>query len=331
MISGRKKFYIQDSLITLVWCHIQNSGIQLFNSRIKQLSIWCQYYPHIVLRSPQSKTTMKSFAESLMIELHQQLTLYKTDIDNVIRQTELSIKITIETIEKLKTNFHNHTFENKAEEIEFFKTIKPNFSAKLIYYNEIYNIELAKPSGTKKSIKKYYRSQLQKLKLFYKENLEFYRYYRAGNTNLDKKYFIRGKHDIKLTLDSSYFQSDYSFSTSHDFKVAQIKANEAIRTYLENQLKKPKQRKVPDDILKWTGSKVALVELLYALHAENIFNNGNANLKDIANCFETIFHIELKQFNRIYLEIRNRKTIEKTHFLNTLKEKLLIRIENSDK
>ena len=39
----------------------------------------------------------------------------------------------------------------------------------------------------------------------------------------------------------------------------------------------------------WTGSKVALIELLYALHSEKVFNNGTSDLKDIAEYFEKIF------------------------------------------
>jgi len=40
--------------------------------------------------------------------------------------------------------------------------------------------------------------------------------------------------------------------------------------------------------LNWTGSKVALIELLYALHSEGVFNNGAADLKDLVEYFENI-------------------------------------------
>ena len=36
-------------------------------------------------------------------------------------------------------------FRNAGEEIHFFKDIKPQFVSKLIYYNEVYNIETNKP------------------------------------------------------------------------------------------------------------------------------------------------------------------------------------------
>ena len=112
------------------------------------------------------------------------------------------------------------------------------FAGRLIYYNEIYNIETNKPYGSKKTLRKYYNTELLKLKTFFDENQEFYRYYRTNNRCLDKKYFIRGKYDIKLTLDSFYFQADQRFSTSHDYKLAKILANDLIKNYLESEIAK---------------------------------------------------------------------------------------------
>jgi hypothetical protein len=265
-----------------------------------------------------------------MAELKQQFQTINLETTNTIKQTELCIKVTIKTIEKLKTFFNNYNFKNRFEEIEFFKNIKPVFAAKLIYFNEIYNIEIAKPSGSKKAIKKHYNNHLQKLKLFHKENIEFYKYYRAGNDSLDRKYFLRGKHDIKLTLDSFYFQSDYSFATSHDYKVAKIIANDEIQSFLNANLKSLKQPISTDKKLKWSASKAALVELLYALDTVGVFNEGKSSLNETAAALQSFFNIELGQFNRTYLEIRNRKAIEKTHFLDTLKENLIKRIESAD-
>ncbi|WP_284653517.1 RteC domain-containing protein [Flavobacterium terrisoli] len=273
---------------------------------------------------------MKSYSESLMAELTLQLQTINSETTNTIKQIELSIKVTIKTIEKLKSFFNKYHFETKSEEIQFFKIIKPEFAAKLIYFNEIYNIEIARPSGSKKAIKKHYNNHLQKLKQSHKENIEFYKYYRAGNDSLDKKYFLRGKHDIKLTLDSFYFQSDYSFATSHDYKVAMIIANDEIQSFLNANLKSLKQPTSTDKKLKWSASKAALVELLYALDTVGVFNDGKSSLNETVGAMQSFFNIELGQFNRIYLEIRNRKTIEKTHFLDTLKENLIKRIENAD-
>ncbi|WP_338378740.1 RteC domain-containing protein [uncultured Flavobacterium sp.] len=280
---------------------------------------------------------MKNFSEGLLASLEKQLEIiYKVD-DKPIVRAKKAIKATINTFEELKTFVLKYGFKSKEEEIEFFKKIKPKVASKLIYYNEIYNIEINKPSGSNKAIKKYYTKEQTKLKDFYYSNKEFYKYYRSGSNSLDKKYFLRRKHDIRLTLDSFYFQSDYSFATSHDYKVAQIVAHQALEEYLESKLKKhqiqnstkPKQAHLSSP-LQWTGSKVALVELMYALHTEGVLNNGNLSLNETAKNMEVVFNIEIGQFNRIFSEIKKRKTIEPTSFLNNLKQNLTKKIQEAD-
>ena len=39
-----------------------------------------------------------------------------------------------------------------------------------------------------------------------------------------------------MSLDNYYFETDTNFTTSHDFKVAKILANDLLQLYLENQL-----------------------------------------------------------------------------------------------
>jgi hypothetical protein len=277
---------------------------------------------------------MKLFSESLMSEVNIQLKNIHSETEEPILYAEHAIKILIQAFEKLKTEFLKYTFKNKAEEINFFREIKPQLAAKLIYYNEIYNIETGKPFGTKKTIRKHYNTELIKLLAFFKENAEFYKYFKTGNQSLDNKYFIRGKHDLRHTLDSFYFQADQRFSTSHDYKVARILANDKIKTYLENEIskleKKPNNvRTTNTKTQKWTGSKVALIELIYALHTEGVFNNGTSELKEVTSFFESAFNVDLGQFNRTFLEIRSRKS-ERTKFLNTLKEKLILRMDDAD-
>lgn len=278
---------------------------------------------------------MKLFSEHLLSELDKQLQNIHSKTDNPVQYAELAIKTLIPIFENLKTEFLKHSFENKSEEISFFRDTKPQFATKLIYYNEIYNIETGKPFGSKKAIRKYLNLELMKLQAFYDENKEFYKYYRTDNKSLDHKYFLRGKHDLRHTLDSFYFQADNRFSTSHDYKVAKILANEKIKTYIETEILKLEQKEKTNSnntntkTQKWTGSKVGLIELIYALHTEGVFNNGTSELKEVATFFETTFNIDLGQFNRAFLEIRARKS-ERTKFINTLKEKLILRMEDAD-
>jgi hypothetical protein len=279
---------------------------------------------------------MKLFAESLMSELEHQLKLIHLETENQVQLAEQAIENSVAVLDKLKTFFIKYKRLNKKEEIEFFRDIKPKFTSKLIYYSEIYTIETNKPLGSQKTIGKYYKAELNKLKVFFKKNREFYCYYRTGNNCLDNKYFIRAKYDLKLMVDSFYFQADHRFTTSHDYKVARMLANDAIKVFLEEQIEKLGRKTItiqsPSPLAKgpkWTGSKVELIELIYALHTEGVFNNGTSGLKEVTTFFETAFNIDLGQFNRVFLEIRNRKS-DRTKFLNTLKNKLIIRMDDAD-
>ena len=272
----------------------------------------------------------------LLTKLNEQLNFTDIEIDDPIQRSENAVNIIINAVEKLKIIFEKEKTKSQEQEIDFFKNIKPKFTSKLIYYNAIYKIETKKPHGGERIVKKYINNELEKLKRYFDSNLDFYRYYRTGSNYLDVKYFTRGKFDIKLALDSFYFEADHSFSTSHDFKVAKIMAHDLIQVYLEDMLlmienKEPREKSQVNHKLKqnWTGSKVALTELLYALHTEGVFNNGTSDLKDIAEYFENIFNIDLGQYHRAFLEIRMRKS-DQTKFLNALKEKLVKRMENTD-
>ena len=272
----------------------------------------------------------------LFSNLNEQLNFIDLEIDNQIKKCEKAIEVILISIASVKKYVSKNNFKSETEEIHFFKELKPHFTSKLIYFNMIYKIEMKRPNGGNRILKKYYNNELLKLKAFFDNELEFYQYYRSGNTYLDYKYFIRGKFDIKLTLDSYYFEVDTTFSTSHDFKVARILANDLIQLYIENQLlmidnkdTSDKSQRKPNMKMVWTGSKVSLIEIMYALHTEGVFNNGAADLKDIAEYFEHIFEIDLGQYRRAFLEIRARKS-DKTKFIATLNEALLKRMENSD-
>ena len=272
----------------------------------------------------------------LLTDLNEQLNFIDLEIDNEIKRCEKAIEIILNAKENLRVVVLKNQFKSQDEEILFFKEIKPQFTSKIIYYNTILKIEMKKPNGGNRILKKYYNKELIKLKSFFDNELEFYKYYRSGNSYLDYKYFLRGKFDIKLSLDNYYFEADISFSTSHDFKVAKILANDLIQLYIENKLIMidnkeigEKSQRKPNVKMTWTAPKVSLIELLYALHTEGVFNNGAADLKEIAEYFEHIFEIDLGQYRRAFLEIRARKN-DKTKFISTLNEALLKRMENSD-
>lgn len=146
---------------------------------------------------------------------------------------------------------------------------------------------------------------------------------------MDEKFFLREKHDIRLWLDTFYFEADHRFSTSHDYKVAKIIANDLIQVYLEDRLNNFNLKKSLDASLNWTASKTALIELIYGLYSQGVFSNGNADIKVIAKTFEDTFNIDLGDFYHTYLELKSRK-INRTKFLDSLRDTLIRKMDEQD-
>lgn len=276
---------------------------------------------------------MNRFSQSLKEESEQQLLLIHSQIQEPISYCIESIKVMANVIERLKIFTVRYHFADDIEEIRFFRDIKPHFTSKLIYYNEVYNIEATKPSGPIKMARKHYKIEIDKLKSFFAHNVEFCKYYRSGRTDLDAVYFLRKKIFSGGLFESSYFETDHRFCTSHDYTLACLLANEEIGRYLEECLNVQSARhrdwRKAKFSATWTGSKVALVELIYALHSEGVFNHSSISLKDLVFLFEQTFHVSLGQYHKTFLEIRERKS-ERARFLSSLKDTLIGRMERTD-
>lgn len=272
---------------------------------------------------------MENYFNKSIHKLESTVHELESNDDRSIKKTETIIKLIIQSLSSLKEYVLKNGFKNTDEEIHFFKYQKPTIVSKLIYYNAIYKIETKKPYG-EKQIKKYLNKELNKLKKFFDNNIDFYKYYRSGNSFLDENFFIRGKHDIRLWLDTFYFESDHRFCTSHDYKVAKIIANDLIQVYLEDQLNTTTPKwKLERSPLKWTASKTALTELIYALYAQGVFDKGNADIKAIAKVFEQMFDIDLGDFYHTFMELKSRK-INRTKFIDSLRDALNKKMNEQD-
>lgn len=273
---------------------------------------------------------MEKFYSEILYTLEAAIKELELEAECTIHQSEAVIHLIVKCLSDLREYILRRGFKDIAEEIHFFKHQKPVLISKLIYYNAIYKIETKKPYGAK-PIRKYLNKELKKLKRFFDNNIDFYKYYRSNNSFLDEKFFVRGKHDIKLWLDTFYFEADHNFSTSHDYKVAKIIANDQIQVYLEDQLHNTAHRDKAVDLpeLNWTGSKTALTELIYALYSKGVFENGNVDIKLISKTFERTFNIDLGDFYHTFMELKSRK-INRTKFLDSLRDALIKKMDEQD-
>lgn len=279
---------------------------------------------------------MVDFFNNLIIDVDDQLQFINAEFEMQQKRAEESYKVISIAYEKLQAFLLKHKFKTQHEEIKYFKSQKPKLTSKLIYFGKVYHIEMKKPQGTVKSKRKHLLNELDKINRYFDNNLDFIRYYRSHETYLDHKYFVRNKIDFKHSHESFSIELDKKQSTSFDFKIAKIIANDLLQVYLHDELnyielfdKKEKSLVVPKFKHSWTDSKTALIELIYALHSQGSIDNGKADIKEIATHFESVLNIDLGDYYKTYLEIRMRKTI-RTKFLDGLKDSFTKRMNDSD-
>lgn len=198
-----------------------------------------------------------------------------------------------------------------------------------IYYVNIYNYEIKRPVGTDVTLNEFIKSQLFDLKHFFDHNQAFYQYYRSGSTHLDRCYFTRENFDAFAELDD--FHGDESFSTSHDYKISKLIANEQFQEFLILKSKETNQDSTlkADTPIKWTGNQSDLVELLYALVESGSFNNGDIQIKSVISYFQNILQVDMKYYYHKFTDISNRKK-ERTVFLDKLKTSLIRKMDSKN-
>ncbi|WP_415326309.1 RteC domain-containing protein [Chryseobacterium sp. MMS23-Vi53] len=259
----------------------------------------------------------------LQDELELKINQVYDDNGDMVKVAEKSLLLIDESIRKLKAMVSSHQFETIAEEVYFFKKLKPPFISKFIYYSTVLEVESHRPDAGSKALKKYYEAEQEKLKNFYLEQSEFYSYYRREATYLDQKIFVRNSYDLKMKLSLGFYNFDSSFTTSHDHMIARFLANQQYDQYLRRKIEDladPSSIKAVRP-LSWSASKVGLIELTYALYQMRCFNGGNIELSEVIKFVEKTLGTDLGNFHKTIFEIRNRKQ-GATKFLNLVTENL---------
>ncbi len=259
---------------------------------------------------------MQPFITKLNKELNAKLQQIELAETNLIKKAQKSIVCLNTGLSKLRTFILNYDFKNEEDEIQFFKVIKPGIVSQLIYFVKINNIERKRPMGSVEKKQKHFLYELEKLTLFFNSHLEFYGYYRMNSTFIDNILFVRGREDIHFHIDNPLIFIDPDFSTSMDYMVAEIIANDRLEVFLKTELdaliikdSNPNwgQNGIKGNIsLEWTDDKSSLVELIYALDAIGSLNNGKCNISVLTAFFEQNFNVRLTDVYRTYIDIKDR-------------------------
>jgi hypothetical protein len=266
-----------------------------------------------------------------LFELKQNLDSVLNQIDfetsDIIQKAKRSITAIENCLRVLKKIISRHKFTDPQDEIIFFKEIKPTVYGKLIYFFKIVQIESRRPIGSDKCQIAYYHKELNKIEDFYNDNIDFYSYIRNNSTDLDDKYFIRGKLNPRMYTDLCFCDEARDFSTSHDHTLAQVLAYDMLAIFLNDQIAKiernesdmSRNNKIRNN-LQWTDSKTSLVELIYAIKYSGCINNGAITVIELKSLFESLLAIDLTDSYKAYSNIKGRQRPAK--FIEKLKTAL---------
>lgn len=277
---------------------------------------------------------METYCE-IILDLENELSKMKRVSGKISEQMEYAIGHCKVALDRMRELVIKQGFPDQESEIYFFKKIKPTVYSKLLYYRAVFDLESKCQKADSSVIRRYLQKRIYKINEYMEERQVKVQYFKCEYKHLDEKYFVRGTTEIPLELRSSHHLLDEEFFTWHDHTFSTIMANEMLIEYIRKEMEKldkplefnQSNYKSP---LKWTGHKIDLGEIIYALLYSDAVNNGNATIIDLAEAFEQIFNVEIKEdIYRYRLDIQQRK-IEKTKFLNQLIAILQQMIDDKD-
>lgn len=293
---------------------------------LERIKPW--YYLTFLEENSMYEDVIKTFEDSIDA-------IIQSDIYNPLKKAELAIPICNRSLSILQDMVEKDDFEMSSMEIIFFKNVKVIPMSYLIYFSEIRACEIEKPKAGIEYQLRFLEKEIKKINKFFSKNNDFVHYMEQGHNYLDHQFFTRNHREkFPFTPMINYYQYP-EFTTSHDMLWAKVQAMYKYIHYIREAIQKIKPGGKPfyeqkkHKLLLWTGSKTALIELIYALYSDQAINYGAAELSTITSSFEDFFNVKLDNVYKTYTEIKARKG-SKTKYLEELMIKLQQKINRED-
>src|ERR1700751_427038 len=132
---------------------------------------------------------MISYLSQVRLQLEHDLAKINLEENNTLYSAKKSLLVIRDCCRKLSTLRLQCDFNNKEEWIYFFKGLKCFYYSQLYYYQDIIEIEVGMPNGSKELKQVFLKESLQKLNEHFLHNRFLYTYYRTGETERDEQYF----------------------------------------------------------------------------------------------------------------------------------------------
>lgn len=176
--------------------------------------------------------------------------LYNEMLQDIIRNQEQTLQegervasgfwIAHKYWERLKKIIDPDNFTNENEEIEFFRNVKPQFTAHIEYYTILSEALVCLPSLADEAID-FWKEEAKRFNRFCEKNEEFVNYYESGQHFKDGLFFVKRNDERRYIPKAPVYDVGSEYSTSHDHLVRGYLAYKMYNEYAQdriNELKK---------------------------------------------------------------------------------------------
>jgi hypothetical protein len=274
--------------------------------------------------------------EKWLKELEQELSLLDESEPSPLERLRNALPLISKVTNEIKDAVLKEGFYNQADEIYFFKKIKPQLYALQLWEMAFYDISTRTPAGTKEMVKAYYEQELIQVFRLLNTNSFHYQYFKTGASELDHVCFLRDAKESEIPV-LEFIDPYPGFSTALDYTVAKFMAYERLRDYLldllTNLYGENKLATGADEmpLVKWTGDTINLVELGYGVWLTGQVNNGDAAVADIIEALECAFQISVGRAYRRWQSIGQRKRVSPVKYINQMRDAIKKRLEEGNR
>lgn len=240
-------------------------------------------------------------------------------------------------LKRLRHLVSERPFASPAEEILFFKSVKPKFYCWKVFAFERYWAEQSIPRGDAALQRAWLEGELAQVERFFHQHEFHYRYYLLGGSELDELYFLRGRQEGGSRLLPNVPEPDPEFSTGTDYLFAKFMAMEMMGDWLRERLgylsdgrALSGMERQPAGELQWTGESINLAELAYGVFLTGQLNHGRASIGEVFRWLEEKLGVALGVPSKRMGEIRRRKAVSFTKFLDEMRKAIHGKLDDED-
>lgn len=118
------------------------------------------------------------------------------------KELEAAFGICIDYMKRINGWLKEFQFRSEADEISFFKSVRPRFGGLIEYYKKRYHALLFRPRSRNDLIE-FWDYEITKLDKFFSDNKTLYTYFQNGATDKDRLLFLRnGDKTIESEIDT---------------------------------------------------------------------------------------------------------------------------------